>query len=96
MNQHAATAQFNSSSPARLVKGNRVIASLQLLLVWIFAATGEQAGVIVAVALLTFVWPYFVFAWRFPAAFKPTSPASYRGSFQSILKPVLRPSYGMR
>ena len=63
MNHSHTATPFNLTSADNPVLGARLTASLLMLLVMVFAATGEQAGLILACALLTVAWPLFVFAW---------------------------------
>jgi hypothetical protein len=63
MNPSNTTAHFNLTSAANPVIGSRVTATLLIILVFVFAATGEQAGAFLACALLSIAWPLFLHAW---------------------------------
>ncbi len=63
MNPSITPAHFNLTSASNPVIGSRVTATLLIFLVFVFAATGEQAGAFLACALLSIAWPLFLHAW---------------------------------
>jgi hypothetical protein len=63
MNPSITPAHFNLTTVSNPVIGSRVTATLLIVRVFVFAATGEQAGAFLACALLSIAWPLFLHAW---------------------------------
>ncbi len=63
MNPSTTSTHFNLTTVSNPVIGSRVTATLLIFLVFVFAATGEQAGAFLACALLSIAWPLFLNAW---------------------------------
>ena len=71
--------------------GSRLTTSLLLALVAVFAATGEEAGLIVAGALFCVAWPAFIFVWSCDTPYEialPALPAEYPSTSARFPSPL--------
>ena len=95
MNPSTTSTHFNLTTVSNPVIGSRVTATLLIFLVFVFAATGEQAGAFLACALLSVAWPLFLNAW-FGATKKTADVAQARPvekATQLAVSPVLGTVY---